>query len=60
MQVARHGEQVALSQEAVGVIDNTRRMLDEIVATDRPVYGINTGFGIFAEQRIPRRKIRQH
>ncbi len=55
VQVARHGEQAALAAEALEVMQRTRRYLDEIVATDRPVYGINTGFGIFAEQRIPRR-----
>jgi histidine ammonia-lyase len=54
MLVARFGEPVGLSEDARTVIDRTRRILDGIVATDRPVYGINTGFGIFAEQRIRR------
>lgn len=53
--VARGAESVRLSDEARTVVDTTRRRLDDIVATDRPVYGINTGFGIFAERRIPRR-----
>jgi histidine ammonia-lyase len=52
--VARHGERVALSAAGFQAIQASRRSLDAIVATDRPVYGINTGFGIFADQRIPR------
>ena len=30
-----------------------RGWVEEIVAKGDPVYGINTGFGIFAEYRIP-------
>lgn len=52
---ARHGENVALSSAGYEAIQASRRHLDLIVATDRPVYGINTGFGIFSDQRIPRR-----
>jgi len=52
--VARHQENVALSDEAVQAIEDCRHKLEQIVATDRPVYGINTGFGIFADRRIPR------
>ena len=57
VRVARYAEQVALSQQAQSTIQRTRRILDDIVATDKPVYGINTGFGIFAEKRIPRRDL---
>lgn len=53
--VARHGEQVRLSADAAQAVRACQQNLDRIVATDRPVYGINTGFGIFADQRIPRR-----
>lgn len=53
--VARHGMKVELAEEGRQSILLARRRLDEIVSTDRPVYGINTGFGIFAEQRINRR-----
>lgn len=54
VKVARHAEPVSLSEEGYQTIQTSRRWLDMIVATDRPVYGINTGFGIFAERRIPR------
>ncbi|BAJ63877.1 histidine ammonia-lyase [Anaerolinea thermophila] len=54
-QVARFNEPVALDPEAESRIQDAHRRLNEIVATDRAVYGINTGFGIFADRRIPRK-----
>jgi histidine ammonia-lyase len=54
VQVARFFAPVELSPGAVEVIRRSRLLLDSIVATDHPVYGINTGFGIFAERRIQR------
>ncbi len=52
--VARHGEKVTLSAAAYQAVQECRRNLEAIVATGQPVYGINTGFGIFADRRIPR------
>jgi histidine ammonia-lyase len=34
-------------------IQRSREWVDSIVNKGEPVYGINTGFGIFSEQRIP-------
>ncbi len=50
--VARHGEPVSLSAAGRAAVEACRANLETIVATDRPVYGINTGFGIFADRRI--------
>jgi histidine ammonia-lyase len=50
---ARKGEQVVLSEAGRQQIEASRKRLDAIVASGLPVYGINTGFGIFADQRIP-------
>ena len=52
--VARGGEPVGLSAEGKQAILIAQGYLEEIRATDQPVYGINTGFGIFADQRIHR------
>lgn len=52
--VARHHEEVRLSDEGLQAVQASHHRLETIVATDRPVYGINTGFGIFADRRIPR------
>lgn len=52
--VARYGEKVQLSNAGYRAIEESRRNLDTILATDNAVYGINTGFGIFSDRRIPR------
>jgi histidine ammonia-lyase len=54
VKVARYQEKVSISKEGTEAIQACRKNLETIVATDRPVYGINTGFGIFADRRIPR------
>jgi len=53
LQVARYQEKVVLSENGRKAIEVSRQHLDTIISTGRPVYGINTGFGIFADQRIP-------
>lgn len=50
--VARFGEKVQLTPQARQRMTQSYAWVEEIVATDQPVYGINTGFGIFANQRI--------
>ncbi|MDR0380552.1 MAG: histidine ammonia-lyase [Oscillospiraceae bacterium] len=45
VRVARARARVALSDEVRTQMDASRRWVDEILASDRPVYGINTGFG---------------
>lgn len=51
--VARHGMKVKLADSAIETIEESHQWVEEIVKRGEPVYGINTGFGIFAEQRIP-------
>ena len=43
--VARGREQVSLADDARVRIEASRRVVEEIVAEDRTVYGVNTGFG---------------
>jgi histidine ammonia-lyase len=50
--VARHGEQVSLSPIARDRMEQSHAWLREIIDEGKPVYGINTGFGVFSEQRI--------
>ena len=44
---------VGLTDEARARVTASRRVVDRVAAGDRPVYGINTGFGSFAEVKIP-------
>lgn len=51
--VARHAQPVALTAEARQRMLTSHSWVEQMVAAGKPVYGINTGFGIFADQRIP-------
>ncbi|HEY1307700.1 MAG TPA: histidine ammonia-lyase [Vicinamibacterales bacterium] len=44
---------VALNDEARDRVRAARAVVDEFVEHDTPTYGINTGFGSFADVRIP-------
>jgi histidine ammonia-lyase len=50
--VSRQGAEVALAQSALEKIKQSHDWVTDIAAACTPVYGINTGFGIFSEQRI--------
>src|SRR5436190_5137062 len=59
-------EAVALAGEAVRISDlvrprilASRKLIEQIIARDAVVYGVNTGFGKLAEVRIPREELRQ-
>lgn len=51
--VARFGEEVCLSTQAQELINISNKRMQFIVDRGDPVYGINTGFGIFADKKIP-------
>jgi len=50
---ARHGHPVSLDPAAHQHMGTSYEWASQMAAGDEPVYGINTGFGIFADQRIP-------
>ena len=52
IKVARHNEIVKIDQSAYGRIEESRHWVDEITQAETPVYGINTGFGIFSDRKI--------
>lgn len=51
--VAKGRESVALSEAGRKNLDTSHQRLLTLLKQDRPIYGINTGFGIFSDQRIP-------
>ncbi len=57
--VARHGARVQLADEARPRIVRSREYVDSLVAADRTVYGITTGFGRLAYIRIAAGDVRQ-
>jgi histidine ammonia-lyase len=48
-----NGAPVALAPEAYAAIDAAAESIARIVASGRTVYGVNTGFGLLAQTRIP-------
>jgi histidine ammonia-lyase len=52
VRVARHNEQCALGKDAISRIQTSNERLNLILKSGNAVYGINTGFGIFADKRI--------
>jgi histidine ammonia-lyase len=51
--IAREFEPIAIAGEALGRVRAARAVVDRFAQGDAAVYGINTGFGSFAEVRIP-------
>jgi histidine ammonia-lyase len=56
-QVAREGASVALAGEVLQRIEAAHRTVGRILDADEPVYGLNTGFGLLAQTRIPRERL---
>ncbi len=52
VRVARDHEPVEISPEGIENVHRSRSELEAILKTGQPVYGINTGFGIFAKRCI--------
>ena len=57
--VARAGERVALAANARQRIEQSRLVVESIIAENRTVYGINTGFGKLSDIRIDPSQIRE-
>ena len=57
--VAIGDEYVAISPLARSRIAASRKVIEEIVARDTVVYGVNTGFGKLSDVRVPQDELRQ-
>src|SRR5512138_2137439 len=57
--VACHARAVALSERAREAVRASRRVVDDAVARGAVVYGVTTGFGSFADVRIPLDRLRE-
>lgn len=52
IQVARKSESVCLSKNGLEAVQTSHKIINQIIQSAKPVYGINTGFGIFADQVV--------
>jgi histidine ammonia-lyase len=50
--VALKGEKVAIATQAITKINQSHHWVQEIIRKGKPVYGVNTGFGIFSDKHI--------
>ena len=50
--IARHGEQVQLSDSALAAMATSRAHIYALVASSEPVYGVSTGFGALANRYV--------
>jgi histidine ammonia-lyase len=57
--VALGDEQVTISPSAAQRVAASRQLIQQIVARDAVVYGVNTGFGKLSDVRVPQGELRQ-
>jgi len=57
--VAIGDEHVAISASARPRIAASRKVIEQIVARDAVVYGVNTGFGKLSDVRVPHDELQQ-
>src|SRR5690349_15404688 len=57
--IAHEGTPVAIGEEARLRVTAARAVVDEFAARETPAYGINTGFGNFADVKIPHDSLSQ-
>jgi histidine ammonia-lyase len=50
--IARDQMKVSISQEAIERVERSAETVRRVAAAEAPVYGVNTGFGIFSDRRI--------
>jgi histidine ammonia-lyase len=56
VRVAREGARVSIGTEAREAILRARKHVDDLAASDTPVYGVSTGFGALANRHIERQQ----
>ncbi|MGZ8843574.1 MAG: histidine ammonia-lyase [Pyrinomonadaceae bacterium] len=56
--VARGEEKVSLAPASQARVEQSRKIVEEIIAEGRTVYGVNTGFGKLSDVRIAREDLR--
>ena len=51
--VAQNREKVSLAPQAIDKINQSHNWIKQIINEGKPIYGINTGFGVFSNKNIP-------
>ena len=59
VKIAIENERLEFSEKAIDAITESNRKIKTIVEKGEPVYGVNTGFGIFADKTIDENSIQK-
>lgn len=54
-QVSRSPVVLSLDPEAIPAIAESAQVVEQVISEGRTVYGINTGFGLLANTKLPRK-----
>ena len=55
--IARHHEKVSIAKESIQKIIEASSLVEELLKKEKPIYGINTGFGHLANVKIENDKL---
>jgi len=58
-QISRNELTLSLDSSAISDINASAEIVQQVIRDDRVVYGINTGFGLLANTRIPKDKLKE-
>ena len=59
VKVARYGEKVEIGEGVKERVERSRRVIEDILNREKPIYGVNTGIGELANVKISREKINE-
>lgn len=59
VRVAVQAEKIEISESTIRAISESNKRVKHILEAEKPVYGINTGFGIFANKTIDKNSIKK-
>ena len=55
--VARFKEEVTISEDSRKLVEKARKFVDQVVESEKPVYGINTGFGKLSDVPVSKNDV---
>ena len=59
IKVARYGEIVEIDENALKKVKKSRKTIEEMLQKEKPIYGVNTGFGELAKVKIEKNEIKK-
>jgi histidine ammonia-lyase len=57
IRVARFKEEVEISEESKQLVHRARKFVESVVESEKPVYGINTGFGKLSDVTVSKKDV---